>query len=343
MQSTATEEVSVVEPVTPETSIDYPTVKISDIIILDRKREMLSEARLAVLEDSINDIGLLQPIVINKDFILIAGRHRIEVFKRKGIEDIPAVTKEYNSLDAELAEIDENLVRFELTSLERSIQYARRKEIYEEKYPRLKKDLVEATNDEAEEGDEENPGFRETSVSDQKRDSFVIDTAKKTGSSTTKIRDEANFGKELLDKLTPEVRGLIAPTKVANNKTQLQRLIDEPDADIRLEAAQMVNESYQAGGNLSIPEALRQISGATTYESTVAETGETTLNSALKKNLRTLELSVNTPKFKETAETWTYEGVEAIREEFFRIEQLAKQGSDQLTEIMEAKEKLGKT
>src|SRR5574343_21952 len=105
-------------------------IPLDSIIISDRKRD-INEGRVAVLADSIKNIGLLQPIIVTTDYHLVAGLHRTNAYKKLGYTTIPAVFKTYNSLDAELAEIDENLVRFELTDLERFIQVKRRKELYE--------------------------------------------------------------------------------------------------------------------------------------------------------------------------------------------------------------------
>ncbi len=339
MQS-AVEELEEIMELTDDHKTNIMDVFISDIIILDRKRDII-EARIEVLKDSISSpIGLMQPIVITQDNILVAGGNRIEACSRLGWITIPATVKQYDSLDAELAEIDENLIRFELTDLERAIQYARRKEIYENK--KLKAVRTESDDDteEDESGEVGNPGFRDSSNTSPSK-SFVHDTAEKTGRSTTQVRDEANLGKALL-RLPAEIRGLIAPTKSASNKKDLERLVDEPDSDIQLEAARMVNEAFKESKNLSVAEALSTLHGKDTYESSVSENGEATLQSALKKNTRTLDISVNSPNFKSTAETWTYEGLEEIREDFYRIENLAQRGAAVLTEIMEAKEKLGK-
>lgn len=359
MQTSAVEELEAVEELaeqsaTPETdSITY--VPVASIIVTDRKRE-LSDARVTVLADSIKNLGLLQPVIITKDYHLIAGLHRTGAFKKLGIEKIPAIFKEYETIDAELAEIDENLVRFELTDMERSIQYKRRKEIYEYKFPQTldnKKREELRKKWEAEGKPTDDPDIPNFDSDDAKRrdvKSFVEDTAEKTGRSTSQVRAEAKLGEALMNELDPEVRGLIAPTNSANNKSALEALLAEPDADIRYEAAKMVRDSYEASEadstgktkEIGLKDALAKLQKSPTYETTVTDTGEETLHRTLQKTLKALELSVDSPKFKEVAETWTYEGVEDIREDFFRIETLAQRGSTILTAIMEAKEKLGK-
>ena len=65
----------------------------------------------------------------------MAGYHRLEACRELGWTSIPAVIVEFDDLHAEIAEIDENLVRNELTALERSEQFRRRKDVYEAIHP----------------------------------------------------------------------------------------------------------------------------------------------------------------------------------------------------------------
>ena len=75
------------------------------------------------LMDSIQDVGLLQPILVTGEaphYRLIAGWRRYNACKRLDWLEIPATILEVDELHAELAAIDENLIRQELTVLERS-------------------------------------------------------------------------------------------------------------------------------------------------------------------------------------------------------------------------------
>lgn len=361
MEITAVEELESVEVEETETeaksvSVDEITyIPVESIIVVDRKRD-INDARVTVLADSIKNIGLLQPIVITKDYHLVAGLHRTGAFKKLGIPKIPAVFKEYSTIDAELAEIDENLVRFELTDMERSIQYKRRKEIYEHKYPQTldnKKRQALREKWEQEGKPSDHPEIPDFGSEDAQRDdvkSFVRDTAEKTGRGTSQVRDEADLGKRLMEELSPEIRGLIAPTDAANNKSDLKRLLEEPDQDIRYEAAKAVRDSYdewvESGANekekskiVKLGDILSKLQAPATYENTVGETGEDTLHRTLQKTLKSLELSVDSGKFKEVAETWTYEGIDDLRKDFLRIEELAGRGASILADIMATKEK----
>lgn len=111
-------------------------MKISDIIISDRLRS-IDEKKVAELAKSIEEIGLINPVSINTNNELRAGLHRIEAFKLLGKDEIDVIIIEHvGKLQEELIEIDENLIRAELGYIERGDFLKRRKEIYEELYPK---------------------------------------------------------------------------------------------------------------------------------------------------------------------------------------------------------------
>lgn len=96
-------------------------ITIEDIDIADARREV-NTATVKRLADSIDKLGLRHPITVREKgdrYILVAGRHRIEAFKKLGREHIPATIVKMNNDDARLWEIAENLHRAELTKLER--------------------------------------------------------------------------------------------------------------------------------------------------------------------------------------------------------------------------------
>ena len=96
-------------------------ITISDIDIPAGRREV-NTASVKRLADSIDKIGLRHPIMVREKgdrYVLVAGRHRIEAYKKMDIEHIPATIVKMSNDDARLWEIAENLHRAELTKLER--------------------------------------------------------------------------------------------------------------------------------------------------------------------------------------------------------------------------------
>jgi ParB family chromosome partitioning protein len=100
------------------------SIPIASIRIENRLRP-LDSAKVAELAASIAELGLLQPIGIRPDGTLVYGYHRLEACKQLGWTEIPAVVVDGDDLRAELAEISENLIRSELTLLERAEHLAR--------------------------------------------------------------------------------------------------------------------------------------------------------------------------------------------------------------------------
>ena len=89
-------------------------IPISEIKINPGRREVLSKG-VSELAKSIAEVGLLNPITLNRDNTLIAGLHRLEAAKLLGWAEVDCTVSSLEGLQAELAEIDENFVRTDLS------------------------------------------------------------------------------------------------------------------------------------------------------------------------------------------------------------------------------------
>lgn len=121
-----------------------------DVSIIERRdnRRQINEQAVANLMESMRQIGLLTPITVRlvDAFkctdgtvadgvpVLVTGAHRLEAAKRLGWKLIDCFyLNDSDDLDAELCEIDENLMRAELTPVQQAECLKRRKEIWEAK------------------------------------------------------------------------------------------------------------------------------------------------------------------------------------------------------------------
>jgi ParB family chromosome partitioning protein len=176
-------------------------------IVVPEGRRALREEVVEQRAQSIREIGLLQPIRVTKDLRLVFGRHRLEACKRLGWTEIPADVRDLDEVEAELAAIDENLERSELTALERSEALRRRKEIYEARHPETK-----PVNERGGPG----RGHRKTddTVSPV---SFAEDAASKIRSSPRTVQREV----QIAEGLTEEAKALIRGSPLEDSKTEL--------------------------------------------------------------------------------------------------------------------------
>lgn len=89
-------------------------VRIEDIKVRKRVRKSLGD--MTALMESMRKYGLLQPIVVDPDYSLIAGYRRLMAAKQLGWKTIPVVvvnrTEEIDHLEIE---IEENLQRKDFT------------------------------------------------------------------------------------------------------------------------------------------------------------------------------------------------------------------------------------
>ena len=181
--------------------------------------------------------GLLHPITLRKRasdgaHVLVAGRHRLEAVRKLGHQTVAAVILDGADSDrAQLVEIDENLIRADLTPAERAAHQAKRKEIYERLHPETKAGAAQAKGMNAAQGRGRQNG------DDVNR--YTADAAKMTGKSERSIQREA-------------ARGTAIPDVAALAGTSLDKC-DELDALAKLPADEQhkLAERAKAGEKVS--------------------------------------------------------------------------------------------
>ncbi len=175
------------------------TISMLAVDMLHRRKDArpLNDAILPSLCDSIEEIGVVNPIRVRRDgdgYEVIAGAHRFAACDLIGLRQVPCIIVDDDDLHAELAMIDENLMRAELSASERASSTARRKAIYLELHPET-----------AHGGDR-----KSDQVDNLSTRSFSAETAKATGKDERTIRRDAERG----EKVVPEAMNKIAGTKL---------------------------------------------------------------------------------------------------------------------------------
>lgn len=94
-------------------------------------RKVFDEEALQELSDSIKEHGVFQPIIVKKSikgYEIIAGERRVKASLMAGLEEIPAIIREFN--DTQMMEIAllENLQRENLTAIEEATAYKKLQE-----------------------------------------------------------------------------------------------------------------------------------------------------------------------------------------------------------------------
>lgn len=205
-------------------------IAIKDIQIGKRLRLLGDVTELA---ESIERVGLLQPVTVTEGNLLVFGRHRIEAVKLLGWADIDATVVTLDELDRELAEIDENLIRNELTVLERAEHLARRKELYEARHPDTKQHVAGGKK-------------RHGSASDKM--SFADDAARGLGTTPRTVQRDV----KIATSLPKPIRDAVRSTPIANSKVDLQALSKVSKTDQK-KAVKLI----KAGKAKTVREALR--------------------------------------------------------------------------------------
>lgn len=190
-------------------------IEIAAIDVVDRLR-LVDRAYVEQLAASISETYLHQPIAVaavagSNRVILVDGEHRLEACKLLGRSTIPAQIRELTIEERAKHEIHANLIRNELTALDRNVFVGKLADLFEREH-------AEARHG----GDRKSKKWQEKNqfANLANWSSFSKDAARRTGLSTRSI-DRA---RELAAALAPEAVALIRGTKLADNQAQLQAL-----------------------------------------------------------------------------------------------------------------------
>lgn len=192
-----------------------------DRIAIATDRRPIDAGQVRQLANSIVRIGLLNPITVRKDgdgYTLVAGLHRVEAHRLLGRHDIAAEIFDGDVMAAELAEIDENLFRNELTVLQQSEHLQRRNE------------LLLSLGERAQRGDNRFTLDRSETVSHLQT---AGDIGERIGLSGRSVEQRLQIARDI----TPEAKTVIAGTHLENSTTQLLELARVKPASVQVDVA----------------------------------------------------------------------------------------------------------
>lgn len=210
-------------------------VSLDNIDATDRLRP-LDPAHVELIAASIAQTGLQSPVILRPEgnrYRLVAGWHRLSAVRSLQWDSVDAIIQNLDDNEARLVEIDENLMRRELSALDRAVFLAERKAIYDALHPETTK-----------------PGRRKKELSQTLRqfgERFSKQAAKRTGLSERTVQ----MSLELASKLTPEAREALRLSPVADNQAALLKLA-ELDADEQISIAHEI-----AAGRAKTPKQAR--------------------------------------------------------------------------------------
>src|SRR5829696_6833872 len=159
---------------------------------------------------SIREVGIINPLRVRPISIIesgrdaegweiTAGRHRFEAASRANLETVPCIIVSDGDLTAELAMIDENLCRADLSSAERAKHTARRKEVYEELHPETKAYVAGAHG--------ANATMGRGDAGANLAPAFSASTAAASGKSERAVQRDAERGKRVNSEVLDMIRG----------------------------------------------------------------------------------------------------------------------------------------
>ena len=210
-------------------------ITVENIIEIDRLREVDRDI-VEGLVTSIQANGLQQPIQVRKQplakdkFILISGAHRLAACRKIGMPSVPCVVTECSDLEARMMEVDENLIRYELTPFDRAVFLAERKKIYEEMYPETRHGGKGQENIES-----QHSSLDKTTSTKNDIMSFCTNTAEKLNLNRRTIERSIRLHRDL----SPASKVAIAGTWLARSGKDLE-MLSRQDPEIQAKVLNLI-------------------------------------------------------------------------------------------------------
>ena len=190
----------------------------------------LDAAKVEELAESIQIQGLLQPVVVaGAPPRLVAGAHRLAAIQALGWTTVPAVMLPDDDLLAQLAEVDENVVRHDLSALEKGEHLLLRDEVLAALDLRARVGAQPANRNAARLGENEHDTVSCSSTA------RLEDNAGLAGRIGVSARQVQRL-RQIARRLPKDVRDLLRSTGVANATGVLEQLarVDDPGEQLAL-------------------------------------------------------------------------------------------------------------
>lgn len=211
-------------------------IEISKIDVQESKRRRADQGTVDEIAKSIQTAGLLNPITVcgrGEGYRLVAGLHRLSAANKLGWDMIEANVVDFeDELVEELAMIDENLCRSDLSALEKAKAFEERKRIYEQLFP----EATEAAKKSSKESNTELTAAESAAVTKGLTPTFVADTAAKTGMSERVVRKLVQIGRDIQSPAAEIIQG----TALEDRKTDLLEIAKEQDPEIQKKIAEKI-------------------------------------------------------------------------------------------------------
>lgn len=195
---------------------EFKEISVSEIHIPQRLR-MVDEDHALAISASIVEHGLFNPITVRKTpngkakFTLIAGAHRMRAIELCDDIKIAANIVSADKDEAVLIEITENLIRNDLSALDRACFVQTYRDVWENKYGKIQRGGDQTVNSKV---------CLVDTLQEEASRGFAAVCAERLGVSQSAI-ERAN---RIAQKLTPIIRKAVQGTEIADNQSALLKL-----------------------------------------------------------------------------------------------------------------------